>query len=66
LKLDYFTIRRGRSGNCLPPSFTWELGSGLMNKKMNWWQKNIKIKKKNHQYWLWSVFPLGIIEGIKG
>jgi len=32
----------------------------------NWWQKNIKIKKKNHQYWLWSVFPLGIIEGIKG
>jgi len=34
--------------------------------KMNWWQKNIKIKKKNHQYWLWSVFPLGIIEGIKG
>jgi len=41
-------------------------GSKKMNKKMNWWQKNIKIKKKNHQYWLWSVFPLGIIEGIKG
>jgi len=25
LKLDYFTIRRGRTGKCLPPSFTWEL-----------------------------------------
>jgi len=33
---------------------------------INWWQKNIKIKKKNRQYWLWSVFPFGIIEGIKG
>jgi len=39
-------------------------GSKKMN-KMNWWQKKIS-KRKHYKTKAWSVFPLGIIEGIKG
>ena len=33
---------------------------------MNWFQKNCKIKKKKHDYFLSNTFPFGMIEGIKG